>query len=387
MNARVPKLSDPRQQERLFVATTPGLELALEQEVRRLPLGCWRVPGGVEVQGPPGLHRTLNLRLRTASRVLLRLSAFEAKDASALDRGLRQLRLADYHRPGQGELQLQVHARGSRLGHEGRLRQMAALALGVAAADEPGPEDEDPGQALRLQLRLEQDMCTVSVDTSGALLYRRGYRQEVSRAPLRETLAAGMLELAGFRGDEPLWDPMCGSGTLLVEAAHIALNRAPGLDRSFAFERFACHDVAAWEAQKAQARAGQRERPVAPLWGSDLNAGALGTARRNARRAGVQEHLVLERQDVTRPQSPPTAPSGLLITNPPYGIRVGQKEALEPLLRALGALLRERLPGWRGAILVPQPASQTALGLELDDAFELQNGGIRCQLLVTARAG
>jgi putative N6-adenine-specific DNA methylase len=194
-----------------------------------------------------------------------------------------------------------------------------------------------------------------------------------------------MLELAGYRGDEPLWDPMCGSGTIAIEAALLALGRAPGLSRSFAFERFPLHDSSAWEALKAKARDEERKKPPASIRATDLNAGSLGTARRNARRAGVVEHLALERQDARNPTVVPSGPTGLLIANPPYGIRVGEDRELESLYGALGSLIRDRLPGWRAAILVPQPRLERALGLEIDDAFEVLNGGIRCQLLL-ARA-
>ncbi|MGA9522094.1 MAG: RNA methyltransferase [Myxococcaceae bacterium] len=385
MDAKRTDLIDPRREELLFVATTPGLEPALEREVRRMGLGIWRVGGGVEVRGAPGLHRVLNLRLRTASRVLLRIASFPAKDVPTLNAGLQRTALVDFWE-GRTPLELAVTAHRSKLSHAGKVRELAAKAWGAQLATASREQEEEGGgDALRLQLRLEDDVCTVSVDTSGELLYRRGYRQEISRAPLRETLAAGMLELAGYRGDEALWDPMCGSGTLPIEAALIALRRAPGIARTFAFERFPSHDARAWEELKKQARAEEQPRPPKSIRATDLHSGALGTARRNARRAGVLEHLTLERQDVTKPTALPSEPAGLLIANPPYGIRVGEDRELVPLYRALGDLLRERLPaGWRAAVLLPDPRLERALGLEVDDAFDVQNGGIRCQLVLAA---
>jgi putative N6-adenine-specific DNA methylase len=387
MDAKRTEPIDHRREERVFAATTPGLEPALESEVRRLGLGLWRAPGGVEVRGAPGLHRLLNLRLRTASRVLLRIAEFPAADLPALDAGLRRAPLSDFW-DRKTPLQIAVAAHRSKLSQGAKIREVSARTWGAqlaAAASEQEEEGGGDANALRIQLRLENDLCTVSVDTSGELLFRRGYRQEISRAPLRETLAAGMLELAGYRGDEPLWDPMCGSGTIAIEAALLALGRAPGLSRSFAFERFPIHDAAAWDAVKAKARDEERKKPTASIRATDLNAGALGTARRNARRAGVVEHLALERQDARNPTSVPSESTGLLIANPPYGIRVGEDRELASLYGALGILIRDRLPGWRAAILVPQPRLEKALGLEIEDAFEVQNGGIRCQLLL-ARA-
>ncbi len=219
-----------------------------------------------------------------------------------------------------------------------------------------------------------------SVDTSGELLFRRGYRQEISRAPMRETLAAGMLQLAGFQGDEPLWDIMCGSGTLAIEAALVARNLAPGLRRRFAFERFTSHDAQAWAKERAEAEARVRSAP-APIRASDLNAGALGTARRNARRAGVLESISIERLDATR-LSAPAGPKGLVVANFPYGKRVGDRAALSALYRDVGATMRGALVGWRFAFLVAKGSDVDALGLPFERVFALQNGGIACTLLV-----
>ncbi|HZA52365.1 MAG TPA: RNA methyltransferase, partial [Myxococcaceae bacterium] len=286
-----------------------------------------------------------------------------------------------------GPVRIQAFAHRSRLSHSGRLREAAArawnLPVDLASAEEQDPEHSPLRDETLVQLRIEGDRCNVSVDTSGEILHRRGYRQEVSRAPLRETLAAGILRLATYRGDEPLWDPMCGSGTLAIEAAWIALRRAPGGDRSFAFQRWSGYDAAAFEAARAAARRRELPAPPAAIHASDINAGALGTARRNARRAGVLEHLQIRRADVTHPSELPPEPTGLLVTNPPYGKRVGDAGDLAPLYAALGALLRERLPRWRAAVLVPDLRLERALSLEVEDAFELLNGGIRCHLLVT----
>ncbi|MBX5482428.1 MAG: RNA methyltransferase [Myxococcaceae bacterium] len=375
-------------EERLFVSTTPGLEPALDRELCALGLGVRRVPGGAEVRGPKGLHRRLNLWLRTASRVVLRVAEFPARDVPALQRGLQAAALSPYW-DGRMPLRIGVATHRSRLHHTAELRQIAARAWNatVASANPKAGDGEEEGgaQELLVQLRIDRDVCTVSVDTSGELLYRRGYRQEVSRAPLRETLAAGVLGLADYRGDEPLWDPMCGSGTLPIEAAWIALGRAPGPGREsgFAFERFPSHDREAWQRERDEARQNERPTPRAPIYASDINAGALGTARRNARRAGVQPHLKLERSDLLRPTFVPTERHGLLVANLPYGVRVGDRSDLPALYAALGTMLRERLPGWRGALLVADgTGAEQSLGLELDDAFDVENGGIRCRLLL-----
>lgn len=374
---------DPLREERLFVSTTPGLEPALDLELRQLGLGVRRLHGGAEVTGALGLHRRLNLWLRTASRVVLRLSSFPARDVQALQRGLIATPLSAFWGSKSVPLRISVAAHKSRLHHAAELRQLAARAWGATLATAGAAEDDGGEDELLVQLRIEDDVATISVDTSGALLYRRGYRQEVSRAPLRETLGAGSLILAGYRGDEPLWDPMCGSGTLPIEAAWIALGRAPGRDRHFAFERFAGHDAAAWAEELAQAKSKERPKPAAALYASDLNSGSLGTSRRNAKRAGAQELIKQERSDVTAPGFVPPEKHGLLVCNLPYGIRVGEKGELPALYAALGRLLKDRLPGWRAALLVAEGTrAETSIGLEIDDAFEVENGGIRCRLLL-----
>jgi len=278
--------------ERLLLSTSPGLEEVLLSEARAL--GDARlVPGGVELEGPVGLHRRANLSLRTVNRVWL-------------------------------------------LGKPKR-------------------------------------------DSSGELLYRRGFRQEVSRAPLRETIAAGLLALAGYTPETPLWDPLCGSGTILIEAALQARAIAPGLARSFAFEAFADHDAAAFAREKAALAAQALKKAPALLLGTDLNAGALGTARRNARRAGVLEDLVLERGDATVAREG-LPPGTLALSNLPYGIRVGEAGDLPALYRAL--IRSTRASGvTRVAFLVRDPRALDWLGLVGPRVHPLDNGGLACRLV------
>lgn len=328
----------------LFLSCTPGLEPALEAELAELGFRGLATPGGVELTTPDGTYRELNLWSRIASRVLVRVASV----SSPLE--LSRVSLAPYGRtftleagPGTGRF-------------KDALTKLAG-----------------PGGGPLLLARMDGNRCVVSVDTSGELLFRRGYRQEVGRAPLRETLAAGLLRLAGWSPGEPLWDVMCGSGTILVEAAEQAAGLAPGRNRTFAFEAFPSHDEEAW-------RALPREKPgvPTPLFGSDLNAGALGTARRNARRAGVLPLLSLERLDATKLPARPGP--GLLIANLPYGKRVGEKSELAALYRGLGQAIRRALPEWRYAFLLEAGAEH--LGLPFAHRFSLQNGGLWCELVV-----
>ncbi|QSQ13287.1 RNA methyltransferase [Myxococcus landrumensis] len=376
-----PPVMTPRAEEQVYVSTLPGLETALEAECSALGLGPRLVDGGVELSGPAGLHQEANLRLRSASRVLLRLGTFRAGDEASLIRGLRALEVS---RAWDGRTPPRMAVSLKRTGVPGPnvVLNSAAKAWGLSSVEEAGAGalDEEGGSGLVMLVRVEGETFTVSVDTSGEPLHRRGYRQEVSRAPLRETLAAGLLMLAGYDGTQPLVDPMCGSGTFLVEGAWMSLRRAPGLLHGFAFESFPGFDASAWAARKARAEAEALTEPRAPVYGFDINAGSLGTARRNARRAGLT--LTLERKDL-RTLTPPPGGPGLLVANPPYGKRLGEGEDLPGLYRALGAMVRERFAGWRSALLVPEEAALLkALALPGARSLPVRNGGLRCRLLL-----
>lgn len=339
--------------ETLFLTTTPGLEGALLAEARALGDAA-AVEGGVQLMGGAGLHRRANLRLRTASRVMLELLRVPA----AAPQRLGGFDWAPFLAPGERVALEIVSAQ--------------RLALPRWPLDARG--------TLHARLRLEGKELVLSVDTSGELLHRRGYRQETSHAPLRETLAAGLLALAHYDPLQPLWDPMCGSGTIPIEAAWIAQQRAPGLERTFFFERFPAHDGQAWEQEKAAARAQLRQALPAPILASDQNAGALGVARRNARRAGLADALTLSRLDATVPRRDLQGP-GLVIANLPYGKRVGRDGELEALYRRFAGALREGLPGWRVGWLVAD-ASLLDVGIAWRDRYRLENGGLPCVFAV-----
>jgi putative N6-adenine-specific DNA methylase len=374
-------VTSPRTDEQVYVSTLPGLEPALEAEASARGWKPRRVEGGVELEGPSGLHQDANLHLRTASRVLLRVGTFRAGDSDTLAERLGALDLSHVW-DGRTPPKLSVTLNRSPVPGADVVFSSAAYAWGLPSVERAGPLDEEGGGAgLTLLVRVEGDLFTVSADTSGEPLHRRGYRQEVSRAPLRETLASGILLLAGYDGTEPLVDPMCGSGTFLVEGAWMSMRRAPGLLRAFAFEAFPGFDAAAWAERKARAEKEALPAPRAALHGYDINAGSLGTARRNARRAGMT--LALERKDVRTLTAPPSGP-GLVVANPPYGKRVGEAEDLPGLYRALGHTLRQGFAGWRAAVILPDDTTLVkALNLPGARSLPVRNGGLRCRLLLT----
>jgi putative N6-adenine-specific DNA methylase len=350
----------------VFASTTVGLEEALADELSAFGHVEERVRGGVLLRGDEGLHEEVCLRSRVANHVLVRLGSARGTDPAAIARGLKEVPIQRAVAKGQA---IALDASGA----PSRARDLERLAKD-AWGERPG------SPAAELRLRWTGEGCELSADASGDILHKRGYRQEISRAPLRETIAAGILRIAGYRGEEPLWDPMCGSGTLAIEAAWIALRRAPGLDRDFAFTRWPSFDRAAWDRRLARARQEQRDF-APPIAATDLNAGSVGVARRNARRAGVVSQLKLERGDV-RTAVPPSSP-GLVVANLPYGKRVA---ADDQLLKELGAALR-RWRGWRFALLVHERARVEELGVVVDRRAQIDNGGIPCALLLGSIAG
>src|SRR5438045_4649521 len=306
----------------LFAVCAPGLEPVLASEMRALGLPGRALAGGVEVAGGLSEAMRLNLWLRTASRVLLRIGEpFRAttfpelvRKASALpwERFLRKDTCAAFR----------VTCRKSRLYHSGAVAQRLHAALearvGFRISRVESTGEEAPADAQLFLARFDHDVCTVSVDSSGALLHQRGWRGPQAKAPLRETLAAALLLGAGYDGEEPICDPLCGSGTIAIEAALIAMRRAPGIARSFAFQRWPEHSARQWEHVVSEAR--KRERPLAArVEASDQDAGDVAPNHGNAVRDRVEIAVVQRRLA----DLPADAANGLLATNPPYGVRVG----------------------------------------------------------------
>lgn len=380
----------PAETLRCFAVASPGTEALVAAELRALP-GAAQVrdvteqPGGVEWSGDLATLYRANLHLRVASRILLRLGTVRATRFDELRRALAALpwrRFAPLDRT--VPLLVTASAQRCRLIHTGALAERAALAIGDAGL-EVSPIRAEQAEALlpetvvlRVLLRGEADRFEVSVDTSGALLHLRGYRQDVTPAPLRETLAAALLLQAGFRGDEPLCDPMCGSGTLLLEAALLAKRRAPGLasGRAFALQHWPGFDPGLWRRLVDEARALERPLPRGLIFGADRDPQAVQAALANARRAGLQDQVPIEVADVLRSRLP-EGPPGLVLCNPPYGRRLGGPE-LSRLYRGLGRFARSR-PGWRLALLTTNPELAAQAG-PLAARHRLRNGGLLVHL-------
>jgi putative N6-adenine-specific DNA methylase len=364
-----------REMHRLFAICPPGLEQVLSRE-----MSAKASAGGVELEGDLLRAAQLNLTLRTATRVLLRLGEFRATTFADLVRKARALPFDLCLRKGD-PVALRVTCHKSRLYHWGavaeRLREAIGERLGAPPPEATADEEADSTPQLLLA-RFDQDVCTVSADTSGALLHRRGYRLAQSKAPLRETLAAAMLLAAGYDGSAALVDPLCGSGTIAIEAALIARRRAPGIARAFALERWPAFDAA----KLAELRARARERELAaapqPIQASDADPPAVRAARENAERAGVQADVHVEERPLREVRLEPGP--GLVVTNPPYGVRVAADAGR--LYSELGDLVRRS--GRRLAVLAVDRRSVAAARLRFETAFRTRNGGIPVELLIAS---
>jgi putative N6-adenine-specific DNA methylase len=363
----------------IFLACPPGLESVLAEEVRlkgfRQPQP---VPGGVTTEGGWPETWRANLWLRGATRVLARIDAFHTRHLAQLDSRARRVDWARVLRPDVA-FQVTAHCAQSRLWHSGAAAERIARAIhetigAVAAEDAP----------VTVMARIEHDLCTLSIDTSGAPLHRRGWKQEINPAPLRETLAALFLRQCGYDGTEPLLDPMCGAGTFVIEAAEIAARLNPGRLRSFAFEQLASFDAEAWALMRA-VRSGRT--PMIRVFGSDRDAGAVAMAEANAARAGLSDIASFRRAAISE-VTPPEGPPGLVMVNPPYGGRMGEAEALLPLYQAFGQVMRERFAGWRVGLVTSEPRLARATGLAWHPpAAPVPHGGRRVTLWRTGVLG
>jgi putative N6-adenine-specific DNA methylase len=330
------------------------------------------------------------LSLRTESRIVVRVAEFHADSFHELERRAKRIRWDEYLHRGS-RVRFRVTCRKSRLYHSDAVaeRFAEAIAQQVGAVDivPATPESvEEPDQTAAVEapsqlfiVRLTHDNCVVSADSSGALLHRRGYRQATGKAPVRETLAAAMVLGSGWDGSSPLIDPMCGSGTIAIEAALIARGIPPGLHRSFAFEAWPGHDPELWRSIKSKASDDMHLTASGVLLASDRDDGGVKSGRDNAARAGVLEHIDFQ----TRPISaiePPAGP-GFIITNPPYGVRVGQRGPLRNLYAQLGKVLKEKAKGYTLVLLSADTTLESMLRAPLEEVFRTRNGGIPVRLM------
>lgn len=359
----------------IFAAAPPGLESHLGAELKALAAEYSVVRGGVEFLGDwPQVWRA-NLWLRCASRVLVRVGEFRAMHLAQLDKRTRRLPWRDFLDP-HHSVSVEVTCRRSKIYHSGAATERIARAL-----TETLNVDVQPEATIRILGRIDDDLCTISIDTSGDPLHKRGYKLEVGKAPLRENIAAAFLRACGYSGDEPFVDPMCGSGTLVIEAAQIAAHITPGALRPFAFQSLPSYHASAW--QKIQQASAPQTSALPALYGSDRDAGAISASARNAERAGVSEYTRFSKHAISDLR-PPSDEPGLVLTNPPYGHRIGDVKKLRNLYATFGRVLRERFAGWRVGMITSDRSLAHATGLPFKPpGSPVPHGGTRVQLYQT----
>jgi len=375
----------------LFATAPKGIPSLLIEELAALGAADVRESvAGAAFSGDLALAYRVCLWSRLASRVLLPLAAdLPATDGDTLYAGVRALPWED-HLAAEGTLAVDFTARRSRLSHSRFGAQKVKDAIVDRLRDLTGtrPSVDRMAPDLRINVHLDRDRATVSLDLSGDSLHRRGYRREPVAAPLKENLAAAILVRAGWPAvaeeGGSLVDPMCGSGTLLVEAALMAGDIAPGLLRSrFGFQGWKGHDAALWEAlmTEAQVRRSAGEARIPGLWGRDADPAAVRAARVNADAAGLAGRIDFERGALADLVPPPGAPPGLVVVNPPYGQRLGEARELADLYRVLGERLRAGFSGWHAAVFTGNPELGKSMGLRARRQHALYNGAIACKLL------
>jgi 23S rRNA (guanine2445-N2)-methyltransferase / 23S rRNA (guanine2069-N7)-methyltransferase len=374
----------------LFVTCPRGLEPLLVTELTDLgALEAKERRGGVACKGPLETAYRACLWSRLASRVLMPLASFPLIDADSRDAGARTVDWPQLFAP-ESTFSIEVAGRSAAVTHT----HYAGLKVKDAIADtfrerfgrRPDVNTADPD--LRIHVHLDRELATLSLDLSGESLHRRGYRGGTGEAPLKENLACAILLRAGWpqiaAQGGPLLDPMCGSGTFLIEGAWMAADIAPGLMRDrFGFERWLDHMPAIWHALKreAQSRRDQGLKRVPPLRGRDLDGRVLTFARKNALNAGLKDLITWEVGDLLESRPIEDEPPGLLVTNPPYGERMAAEGEVIKLYSLLGATLKAHFPGWRAAVFTSRPDLGPRIGLRADAMHAFYNGDLPCKLL------
>ena len=383
--------------EKLFAVCAPGLEPFAALELNQLGLMGSHCPSGSEdfltESGPPyesggiefqgSLHDVYraNLYLRTASRVLVRLGEFYASAFPELRRKASRLLWENYLAP-ERPIALRVTCQKSHLYHEGAVAERMAGAIADRLGKPPPVQKyrEDSGTDLPqlFVVRLVDNLCTISIDSSGALLHRRGYRFATAKAPLRETLASAMVMASGWDRISPLLDPFCGSGTIPIEAALLARRFPAGYTRRFAFMDWPNFDSKFWD--ELLADAGKAiVSDIPKIIASDRDAGAIQAAQANGERAGVADCIEFSRKAISAIDPPPGP--GWVVTNPPYGVRLSGKNDLRNLYAQLGKVLRTRCPGWHVTVLCDSVQLIRSTGLEFDRGISMMIGGLRVRLV------
>lgn len=370
-------------QPSFFAVCPKGVEEALAAELTALGVGSIdKKTGGVSFAGDQRDLYRANLWLRTATRILAPVATFEAHTPEELYSGAREIPWETWLSP-DGTLAVDANTHHSMISDP----RYAALKAKDAVCDSfyarlgsrPSVNRDNPD--LRINIHIANDRCTASLDSSGRSLNKRGYRSETARAPLRETLAAALVELSGWDGKIPFVDPMCGTGTIAIEAALIATRTAPGLlNPSFGFLRWLDFDRKTWLELLAEAQEARRLKIPGIILANDITPKAIGIARHNARVAKVDAMIRWSTGDARR-LAPPAPPPGVIVANPPYGERIGDVRELATLYKELGDIWQERWKGWTAFLFTGDPFLAKKIWLKPARRLPLWNGPIECRLI------
>jgi len=364
-----------------FFAPCPrGLAPALAEELATLGAQHPKpVEAGVGFSGPFDLIYTTNLHSRIASRILWRVSQFPYRKEDDVYQGASVVKWHSYFNADR-TFKIETNAQRSPVKSLDfitlRVKDAIADQFRAAMGKRPSVASREPD--VRIHVFLDEKLCTLYVDTSGESLFKRGRRDHVGEAPLKKNLAAGILKLAGWTPGTPLLDPMCGAGTFLSEAAEISLGRAAGRSRDFAFEKLARFNEATWDRARANAKKSERALEPLPIFGSDLYGRSLGHAAMNLRESGLEEAVSLKQVNLLELSAP--ADAGMIVTNPPYGVRLGDKEQLAEFYPKLGDALKQRFSGWTAFIFSGDTELPKLIRLKPSRKTVLYNGALECRL-------
>jgi putative N6-adenine-specific DNA methylase len=368
---------------RFFATCGRGIEPVLADELRALgAAGIEPGRGGVAFRGDQAVLYRANLWLRTAVRVLRPILEADVASPDELYDAVRSIDWSRFMTPDH-TLAVDCNVRDSKITHS----KYAALRVKDAICDQfvervgrrPSVDVDEP--MVGLNLHVYRDHAVLSLESSGESLHKRGYRPILTRAPLNEALAAALVLKTGWTGTVPFVDPLCGSGTLAIEAAWLALRRPPGLTRRrFGFQGWMDYDVRLWTDLRDEARRGVLKALPAAVVGADIRGDAVAFAIDNAGAAGIGHLLRFEKRDV-RDFRPPDGPPGVILCNPPYGERLGEEKNLFGLYKLLGEVFAERCQGWTAYVFTGNPRLARAIGLKPDEEVPLFNGKIPCRLL------
>ena len=365
----------------LFVTCTRGLEAPLSQELEQIKCQDIRaVDGGVACKGGMEQVYRINLHSRTASRVLLRLTKSGYRNEQDIYKAAKNIRWTDWF---DLEQTFKVKVEGKRaqvksLDFVGlKIKDAVCDVFRDACGARPSVGKIRPD--IRIHAFINERDIQIFIDTSGEALFKRGYRQDTGEAPMRENLAAGLLLLAGYDGTQPFQDPFCGSGTIVIEAAWIATRRAPGLMRRFGFEKLKNFDAALWKKLQHEAETQIRPAP-APISGSDNDRHMIRAAVANAQAAEVDTFIRFEVKDAQ--DTRPNGEGGILISNPPYGVRLAEVQALQALYPQLGAWLKQHYAGWLAGMFTGDRDMPKFMRLSPKRKIPLYNGNLDCRLFL-----